>query len=212
MQHKPLDQQVVVVFGASSGIGRATALTAVKRGASVLATGRDRAALDTLAADADTDRGGRIETTIAEATDPAQAEAAAAQAVSSFGRASTPVDVQRSQARRRRFRRGPQGRAATRARRSLDNPDHARRHRDAVLRARSQPPRGACVGAATGLSTREGGRGRPARRRERRTRRHCRQLRAMAMFAQPDRPHRGRPVNVTSLRTTRLKSCRDDRI
>lgn len=89
MQHKPLDQQFVVVFGASSGISRATALTAVKRGASVLATGRDRAALDTLAADADTDRGGRIEITIAEATDPAQAEAAAAQAVFSFGRIDT---------------------------------------------------------------------------------------------------------------------------
>ncbi len=42
MDHKPLDQQVIVVFGASSGIGRATALMAVEQGATVLATGRGR--------------------------------------------------------------------------------------------------------------------------------------------------------------------------
>ncbi|CAN5687783.1 hypothetical protein BH20ACT1_BH20ACT1_09840 [soil metagenome] len=45
---KPLDQQVIVVFGASSGIGRATALAAAERCAQVVEAGRDQAALDSL--------------------------------------------------------------------------------------------------------------------------------------------------------------------
>jgi NAD(P)-dependent dehydrogenase (short-subunit alcohol dehydrogenase family) len=51
-KHKPLDQQVIVVFGASSGIGRATALVAAKRGAKVVAAARDEAALTSLVAEA----------------------------------------------------------------------------------------------------------------------------------------------------------------
>lgn len=49
---KPLDQQVVVVFGASSGIGRVTALLAARHGAKVVAAGRDRAALESLVTEA----------------------------------------------------------------------------------------------------------------------------------------------------------------
>ena len=35
MRGKPLDEQVIVIFGASSGIGRATALAAAQQGAAV---------------------------------------------------------------------------------------------------------------------------------------------------------------------------------
>ena len=45
----PLDRQVVVVVGATSGIGRASALRFARRGARLVITARDREALDRLA-------------------------------------------------------------------------------------------------------------------------------------------------------------------
>ena len=90
MDNKPIDQQVVVVFGASSGIGRVTARLAAERGAEVVAAARDRAALDTLAADA---RPGRIVVAVAEATDPAQVRSVADLAISTFGRIDSWVHV-----------------------------------------------------------------------------------------------------------------------
>ena len=45
---KPLNQQVIVITGASSGIGRATALAAAQRGARLVLASRNRKALDTL--------------------------------------------------------------------------------------------------------------------------------------------------------------------
>jgi NAD(P)-dependent dehydrogenase (short-subunit alcohol dehydrogenase family) len=49
MASKSLAEQVIVVFGASSGIGRATALEARRRGAVVVGVGRDELALRSLA-------------------------------------------------------------------------------------------------------------------------------------------------------------------
>lgn len=49
---KPIDQQVIVVFGASRGIGRTTALMAARRGARVVAAARNREALDSLVEEA----------------------------------------------------------------------------------------------------------------------------------------------------------------
>ena len=46
---KPLKQQVIVITGASSGIGRATARQAAQRGARLVLAGRNRHALDQLA-------------------------------------------------------------------------------------------------------------------------------------------------------------------
>jgi NADP-dependent 3-hydroxy acid dehydrogenase YdfG len=40
---KPIDQQVIVITGASSGIGLATAETAIERGAKVVLAARSRA-------------------------------------------------------------------------------------------------------------------------------------------------------------------------
>ncbi|MFN2607407.1 MAG: SDR family oxidoreductase [Acidimicrobiales bacterium] len=90
MEHRPLDQQVIVVFGASSGIGRATALRAVERGARVVAAGRDHEALDALVREVG---GHRLATATADAADPDQVEAVAAVAEERFGAIHTWAHV-----------------------------------------------------------------------------------------------------------------------
>ena len=45
---KPIDQQVVVVFAASSGIGRETALRFARRGAKLVVAARSREGLSSL--------------------------------------------------------------------------------------------------------------------------------------------------------------------
>jgi short-subunit dehydrogenase len=87
---KPIGEQVIVVFGATSGIGRATALSALRQGAKVVATGRDQQALESLAAEAATDS---IATFAAEATDAGEVEAVAALAASAYGRIDTWAHV-----------------------------------------------------------------------------------------------------------------------
>ena len=51
MRIKPIAQQVVVIFGASSGIGRETALEFAKRGAKVVVSARNIDGLITLLGD-----------------------------------------------------------------------------------------------------------------------------------------------------------------
>ncbi len=89
---EPIDQQVIVVFGASSGIGRATALLAAQRGARVVGAGRDRHALDSLVAEC---AGGPGEVVVgtADAANQAEVEAIAQLAVSRFGRIDTWAHV-----------------------------------------------------------------------------------------------------------------------
>src|SRR4051794_35391070 len=50
---KPLDEQVIVILGASSGIGLATARLAAARGASLVLASRSPHALDRLATELD---------------------------------------------------------------------------------------------------------------------------------------------------------------
>ncbi len=90
VQLKPLDQQVVVVFGASSGIGRATALLATRRGATVVAAGRDRVALQTLADEAGP---GPVVVGTADAADEAAVGSIAELAVERCGRIDTWAHV-----------------------------------------------------------------------------------------------------------------------
>ena len=85
---KPLKEQVVVVFGASSGIGRQTALDFGKAGAKVVVAARDRDALDSLVQEIESS-GGQALAVVADASYYAQIENVAVQAVEVFGRLDT---------------------------------------------------------------------------------------------------------------------------
>ncbi|MDQ4130552.1 MAG: SDR family oxidoreductase [Actinomycetota bacterium] len=88
---KPLSDQVVVVTGASSGIGRESALLLAERGARVVLASRNREALETLA-DEIRAGGGECAVAPADVTSWRQMQDLAAQAVSAFGRIDTWVN------------------------------------------------------------------------------------------------------------------------
>jgi len=87
---KPLNEQVIVVTGASSGIGLVTARTAAARGATVLLVARSGAKLAEIAAGIEA-AGGKAAPYEADVGDAAAVEAAAAFAVGRFGRIDTWV-------------------------------------------------------------------------------------------------------------------------
>ncbi|MDR7039957.1 short-subunit dehydrogenase [Methylobacterium sp. BE186] len=89
--HRPLNQQVIVVTGASSGIGLATARAAASRGARVVLAARNVEALAELQSEIARE-GGRAEIVRADVSDRAQVEAVAERAVSCFGRIDTWVN------------------------------------------------------------------------------------------------------------------------
>jgi NAD(P)-dependent dehydrogenase (short-subunit alcohol dehydrogenase family) len=88
---KPLEEQVVVVLGASSGIGRATALRLAARGASLVVGARSESGLASLVAEI-TRAGGQAVHLVCDAVDPDQVERLAALAVSRYGRIDTWVN------------------------------------------------------------------------------------------------------------------------
>lgn len=88
---KPLDQQVIVITGASSGIGLATALAAAQRGAKLVLAARSQHTLDEIAAGLIED-GAQAITVQADVGDRAQVEAIAATAIRHFGRIDTWVN------------------------------------------------------------------------------------------------------------------------
>ena len=87
----PLNEQVVVITGASSGIGRETARFMAERGATIVAAARNETALDTLCSEI-TVRGGRAMPVIADVADPLQVAAIGHQAIERFGRVDTWVN------------------------------------------------------------------------------------------------------------------------
>ena len=92
MQLKPIENQVVVVLGASSGIGRECALRFAGRGAKVMAAARSEPGLQSLVEDI-AQRGGTGAHAVCDVTDPAQVNHVAEQAVQRFGRIDTWVNV-----------------------------------------------------------------------------------------------------------------------
>lgn len=92
MRLKTLEQQVVVVFGASSGIGRETVLRFAKRGAKVVAAARTESALDSLIEEIKR-FGGEAICQVADAADFEQVKRVANLAVDRFGRLDTWAHV-----------------------------------------------------------------------------------------------------------------------
>lgn len=88
---KPLAEQVMVVTGASSGIGLATAEAAAKKGAKVVLAARSDETLDQVVARI-TAAGGQAVAVPCDVTDRAQVDALAAEAVRRFGRIDTWVN------------------------------------------------------------------------------------------------------------------------
>lgn len=88
---KPLNQQTIVVIGASSGIGLAVACEAAERGASVLLVSRNEEALRRIVADLQS-KGARAAYCVADVAVPADIERAARTAVEEFGGFDTWVN------------------------------------------------------------------------------------------------------------------------
>jgi short-subunit dehydrogenase len=91
VQLRPLEEQVVVVTGASSGIGLVTAREAARRGARVVLVSRDETDLNA-AAESIRAEGGEAEVVVADVADFDALHAAATQAVARFGGIDTWVN------------------------------------------------------------------------------------------------------------------------
>ena len=87
---KPINEQVVVIFGASSGIGRIAALDFAKRGAKVVLAARSESGLKSLVVEIETS-GGEAYYLIADAADFEQVKNVADATVEKFGRLDTWV-------------------------------------------------------------------------------------------------------------------------
>jgi NAD(P)-dependent dehydrogenase (short-subunit alcohol dehydrogenase family) len=81
---KPLSRQTIVITGATSGIGLATARMAAEQGAAVMLSARNEDALRRLTEEI-RNRGGQAEFQAADVSDVAQVDAVAAKAVEAFG-------------------------------------------------------------------------------------------------------------------------------
>jgi len=84
--------QQVIVTGASSGIGRATAMRFGRAGCSVLAVGRDETALAAVAAEVERE-GGRAKAHAADVTAPSAPDEIVAAALREFGALTTLVNA-----------------------------------------------------------------------------------------------------------------------
>lgn len=92
MQLKPLNQQIVAVVGASSGIGRETALQFAKQGAKLVVAARSESGLASLV-DAIQEWGGEAVAVVADVTSFEQVKAIAEKAVEVYGRLDTWVHL-----------------------------------------------------------------------------------------------------------------------
>lgn len=90
MQLKPINQQVVAVVGASSGIGRLTALKFAQRGAKVVVAARSEPGLNSLVEEI-LRKGGDAIAVVADVSDFEQVKAIADKTVAQYGRLDTWV-------------------------------------------------------------------------------------------------------------------------
>ena len=88
---KPLDQQVIVITGASSGIGLATAQDAAQRGATLVLVARSGDVLEAIADGLATGGHAAIHV-VADVSDRAQVDEVARRAIAHFGRIDTWVN------------------------------------------------------------------------------------------------------------------------
>jgi NAD(P)-dependent dehydrogenase (short-subunit alcohol dehydrogenase family) len=91
-ERRPVSDQVVVLMGASSGIGRVTALRFAEEGARVVVAARGAAGLESLVQQI-RDGGGRATAVVADVTDLDQVRAVADAAVATYGRLDTWVHL-----------------------------------------------------------------------------------------------------------------------
>ena len=92
MQLKPIQEQVAVVVGASSGIGREVALRLAKCGAKVVVAARSEPGLRSLVEEISA-RGGEGAYAVCDVANFAEVEGVAQRAVQAFGRIDTWVNV-----------------------------------------------------------------------------------------------------------------------
>lgn len=92
MHRKPVEEQVVVIVGASSGIGRETARRFARRGAKLVLSARSATDLQSLVQEI-REMGGRATTVIADVTDPREVAAIAERAVEAHGRIDTWIHL-----------------------------------------------------------------------------------------------------------------------
>ena len=92
MKLKPVEEQVVALMGASSGIGREAALQFAGRGAKVVVSARNKEGLDSLVEEIRS-AGGEATAVVAEVTDFDQVKAVADRAAESYGRLDTWVHL-----------------------------------------------------------------------------------------------------------------------
>ncbi len=91
MKFKPLHEQVIVITGASSGIGLSTALLAADRKAKLVLIARSDNTLSKIAYEIN-EAGGDAIAAVADVADKKQLEAAAAKAIDAYGRIDTWVN------------------------------------------------------------------------------------------------------------------------
>ena len=92
MQLKPVEEQVVALVGASSGIGRETALRFAARGARVVVSARGEQGLNSLVQEI-RNEGGQATAVPADTTDFEQVRAVAQRAVEEYGHLDTWVHL-----------------------------------------------------------------------------------------------------------------------